>query len=77
MHRLLTSIVRGEATLSDLARLEDLCGMVRSTSLCGLGQSAPNPVLTTLRHFRDEYEAHIRDRWCPAGRCKIRQEVAA
>jgi bidirectional [NiFe] hydrogenase diaphorase subunit len=76
MHRLLTKIVRGEAEPPDLARLEELCDMVRNTSLCGLGQSAPNPVLTTLRYFRDEYEAHIRDRRCPAGRCKMRQEAA-
>jgi bidirectional [NiFe] hydrogenase diaphorase subunit len=77
MHRLLTSIVRGEASLDDVTRLEDLCDLVRSTSLCGLGQSAPNPVLTTLRYFRDEYEAHIKERRCPAGRCKIAQEVPA
>ncbi|MDD5302989.1 MAG: NADH-ubiquinone oxidoreductase-F iron-sulfur binding region domain-containing protein [Elusimicrobia bacterium] len=77
MHRILSGITRGTAQPADLGRLEELCDMVRSTSLCGLGQSAPNPVLTTLRYFRDEYEAHIRDRKCPAGHCKMSQEVPA
>ena len=57
----------GEATLDDLALLEELCDMVRETSLCGLGQAAPNPVLSTLRYFRDEYLAHIDGLRCPAG----------
>ncbi len=77
MHRVLDDITRGTASEGDLARLEELCDMVRNTSLCGLGQSAPNPVITTLRYFRDEYEAHIRDKRCPAGRCRISQEAAA
>ncbi len=59
IHGLLVKIGRGEATMADLARLEELCEMVRRTSLCGLGQNAPNPVLTTLRYFRDEYLALI------------------
>jgi len=71
MHGLLVKITRGEATLDDLALLEDLCEMVKATSLCGLGQGAPNPVQSTLRHFRDEYLAHIVDKTCPAGVCKI------
>ncbi len=60
MHRLLDRICRGEATAEELARLEELCHLVRETSLCGLGQSAPNPVLSTLRYFRPEYEARLR-----------------
>jgi bidirectional [NiFe] hydrogenase diaphorase subunit len=55
LHRLLTKILRREATLEDLERLEELCDLVRHTSLCGLGQTAPNPVLSTLRFFRNEY----------------------
>ena len=55
MHRLLDKIVKHEATAGDLAKLEDLCDMVRNTSLCGLGQNAPNPVVSTLRFFRNEY----------------------
>jgi bidirectional [NiFe] hydrogenase diaphorase subunit len=57
--------------MRDLELLEELCEMVQETSLCGLGQSAPNPVLSTLRHFRDEYEAHIKDHHCPAGVCEM------
>ena len=63
---ILNKITRGEATLGDLDILEELAEMVGSASLCGLGQTAPNPVLSTLRHFREEYEAHIIDRKCPA-----------
>lgn len=71
MYNLLTKITQGEATMQDLAMLEELCDLVRNTSLCGLGQAAPNPVLSTLRYFRDEYVAHIQDRKCPAGVCKL------
>jgi bidirectional [NiFe] hydrogenase diaphorase subunit len=60
MHGILEKITSGEATAADLALLEELCDLVMNTSLCGLGQSAPNPVLTTLRYFRDEYQSHIR-----------------
>jgi bidirectional [NiFe] hydrogenase diaphorase subunit len=70
MYHLLDKITRGEATLDDLALLEELCDMVKNTSLCGLGQGAPNPVISTLRYFRDEYIAHIVDKRCPAGVCK-------
>ncbi len=66
---ILEKICRGEGHLSDLALLEDLCETVRSASLCGLGQTAPNPVLTTLRYFRHEYEQHIREHRCVAGAC--------
>lgn len=71
MHRLLERITNGSATAADLKQLEALCPFVSQTSLCGLGQSAPNPVLSTLRYFREEYEAHIRDHHCPAGVCEM------
>jgi bidirectional [NiFe] hydrogenase diaphorase subunit len=71
MHRILERITDGSATLADLATLRDLCTMVCETSLCGLGQNAPNPVISTLRYFLDEYEAHIRDHHCPAGVCEM------
>ncbi|MGC8644024.1 MAG: complex I 51 kDa subunit family protein, partial [Isosphaeraceae bacterium] len=61
LHRLLTRIIERKATVDDLAQLESLCDLVKHTSLCGLGQSAPNPVLSTLRYFRDEYLALIRE----------------
>jgi NADH:ubiquinone oxidoreductase subunit F (NADH-binding) len=57
--------------------LEQLAELLRETSLCGLGQTAPNPVMSTLRYFRSEYEAHIRERRCPAGHCAIEVEVMA
>jgi NADH:ubiquinone oxidoreductase subunit F (NADH-binding)/(2Fe-2S) ferredoxin/Pyruvate/2-oxoacid:ferredoxin oxidoreductase delta subunit len=66
---LLEKITAGEGTMEDLVTLEELAHMVKDMSLCGLGQTAPNPVLTTLRYFRHEYEAHIRDKKCPALAC--------
>src|SRR5579862_6833647 len=69
MYNLLAKICEGKARQADLAMLEDLCDMVQHTSLCGLGQTAPNPVLSTLRYFRDEYVAHIEEHQCPAGVC--------
>ncbi len=66
---ILDRITRGEGTLEDLRELEELAHDVRDASLCGLGQTAANPVLSTLRYFRDEYLAHINDRRCPAGVC--------
>jgi NADH:ubiquinone oxidoreductase subunit F (NADH-binding) len=68
---LLDRISHGEATMDDLAQLEGLGSMVQRTSLCGLGQGAPNPIFSTLRYFRDEYLAHVVDRVCPAGVCAI------
>ena len=59
----------GEAGRAELALLEELCDVVQATSLCGLGQTAPNPVLTTIQHFRGEYEAHIHEKICPAHAC--------
>lgn len=74
MHRLLQRITDGEATLADLDQLQELCTMVKETSLCGLGQSAPNPVLSTIRYFLDEYTAHIRDHTCAAGVCDLNKQ---
>jgi bidirectional [NiFe] hydrogenase diaphorase subunit len=71
MYDLLRKICRGRATLDDLVLLEDLCDMVQNTSLCGLGQSASNPVVSTLRYFRDEYMAHILNKECSAGVCRF------
>jgi bidirectional [NiFe] hydrogenase diaphorase subunit len=68
---LLERITQGEATMDDLTQMERLGRMVQRTSLCGLGQGAPNPVFSTLHYFRDEYLAHIVDRVCPAGVCTI------
>lgn len=76
MYRILNKITRGEATLDDLALLEELCDMVKHTSLCGLGQGSPNPVQSTLKYFRDEYLAHIVEHRCPAGVCKIHEHEA-
>lgn len=67
---ILDKITKGEGTEEDLAILERLANGIKNTSLCGLGQNAPNPVLTTLRFFRDEYISHITDKKCPAGVCK-------
>lgn len=69
MLEILTRIVNGEGKDGDIALLEELCESVRDGALCGLGQTAPNPVLTTIRYFREEYEAHIREKKCPAHQC--------
>lgn len=70
MLEILTRIVNGEGKEGDIELLEELCTSIKDGALCGLGQTAPNPVLTTLRYFRNEYEAHIRDHKCPAKQCK-------
>lgn len=70
MARVLAAIAAGDGTAGDLVRLGGLAETVRRGSLCGLGQTAPNPVLTTLRYFRGEYEAHVLDKRCPALVCK-------
>ncbi len=70
MLEILTKITKGQATMEDLDKLEELCYYIKENSLCGLGQTAPNPVLSTLRFFRNEYEAHIKEKRCPAGVCK-------
>ena len=67
---MLDKITAGKATMEDLDRLEDLCNYIKANSLCGLGQTAPNPVLATLKFFREEYITHVRDKKCPAGVCK-------
>ncbi|MEZ3497616.1 MAG: NADH-quinone oxidoreductase subunit NuoF [Lachnospiraceae bacterium] len=67
---MLDKITAGKATMEDLDKLEDLCNYIKANSLCGLGQTAPNPVLATLKFFREEYLAHIQDKKCPAGVCK-------
>jgi len=75
MHTLLTRICEGTGTMEDLELLEDLCSTVKEASLCGLGQTAPNPVLSTLKYFRNEYIDHIMHKRCPAGVCKIEAPV--
>lgn len=70
MCELLDKITEGKGTMEDIATLEDLAYNIKDASLCGLGQTAPNPVLSTLKHFRHEYEAHVKDKTCPAGVCK-------
>ena len=73
MHHILECITNGSATMADLERMQELCTMVKETSLCGLGQSAPNPVLSTIRYFMEEYTAHITHHHCPAGKCTLDQ----
>ncbi len=70
LYEILDKITRGNGTLEDLDKLEELCYHIKANSLCGLGQTAPNPVLSTLRYFRDEYIAHVVEKRCPAGVCK-------
>jgi len=70
LYEMLEKITSGNGTLEDLDEMEKLCNYIKNNSLCGLGQTAPNPVLSTLRHFRDEYIAHVVDKKCPAGVCK-------
>jgi NADP-reducing hydrogenase subunit HndC len=70
LYEMLEKITKGQGTLEDLDKLEELCHHIKANSLCGLGQTAPNPVLSTLRYFRDEYIAHVVDKKCPAGVCK-------
>ena len=77
LYEILDRITKGEGKIEDLDKLEKLCYHIKENALCGLGQTAPNPVLSTLRYFREEYEAHIVEKKCPAGVCKalIRYEV--
>ncbi len=72
---ILDRIVRGQGQPEDLDLLQEVGEVVRAGSLCGLGQTSPNPVLSTLRYFRDEYESHVRDHRCPAGKCPMTPEV--
>ncbi len=77
MHTLLTRICEGRGTMEELDLLVDLCGTIKETSLCGLGQTAPNPVLSTLKYFKNEYIEHIVNKRCPAGVCNIEAAVPA
>ncbi|MCI8595847.1 MAG: NADH-quinone oxidoreductase subunit NuoF [Clostridia bacterium] len=70
LYEMLDKVTKGIAEMEDLDKMEELCYYIKENSLCGLGQTAPNPVLSTLRYFRDEYVAHVRDKKCPAGVCK-------
>lgn len=70
MYEILDRITKGKGEEGDIEKLETLAESIRQASLCGLGQTAPNPVLSTLRYFRDEYEAHVKEHRCPAGVCK-------
>ncbi|MDF2586680.1 MAG: NADH-quinone oxidoreductase subunit NuoF [Anaerocolumna sp.] len=70
LYEMLDKITKGQGTMEDLDKLEELCYHIKDNSLCGLGQTAPNPVLSTLRYFKDEYIAHVVDKKCPAGVCK-------
>ena len=67
---ILNKITSGNGTLEDIDKMEELCYYIKENSLCGLGQTAPNPVLSTLKYYRDEYEAHVVEHRCPAGACK-------
>ena len=70
MYEILTKITEGKGELEDIDRLEVLAKNIKNAALCGLGQTAPNPIISTLRYFRDEYIAHVVDKRCPAGVCK-------
>ena len=71
MRDILTRITEGKGKKGDIELLEELSALLSDAALCALGQQAPNPVLSTLKHFRDEYETHIKEKKCPAGVCKI------
>ncbi|HQD39241.1 MAG: NADH-quinone oxidoreductase subunit NuoF [Firmicutes bacterium] len=79
MLEILTRLTKGQGEDGDIEKLEALGNLIKSTALCGLGQSAPNPVLSTIKYFRDEYEAHIYEKRCPAGICQslLRYEIVA
>jgi len=76
MLEILTRITEGKGKDGDIEKLEKLASVIKSSSLCGLGQTAPNPVLSTIKYFRDEYEAHIKEKRCPAGECKALTKIA-
>jgi bidirectional [NiFe] hydrogenase diaphorase subunit len=71
IHDILARMTRGQSSESEFALLQELCGLLRETSLCGLGQAAPNPVISTMLHFRNEYDAHVHEHHCPAGHCTL------
>jgi NADP-reducing hydrogenase subunit HndC len=70
LYELLCKVTDGKATMEDLDKMEELCYYIKANSLCGLGQTAPNPVLSTMKYFRNEYETHVKEKRCPAGVCK-------
>jgi ferredoxin len=70
LHQIVEDICAGKGKKGDLEKIEALSDVIVKTSLCGLGKSAPNPVLSTIRYFREEYEAHIKEKRCPAGVCR-------
>ncbi len=70
LYEILDRITKGQGTMEDIPKMKELCHFIKENSLCGLGQTAPNPVLSTLQYFEDEYIAHIKDKRCPAGVCK-------
>ncbi len=70
LYEMLDKVTKGEGTMEDLDKMEELCYYIKENSLCGLGQTAPNPVLSTLKYFRDEYVEHVKNKRCPAGVCK-------
>ena len=75
MLEMLERITEGNGEPDDIEKLEKLANTIKASSVCGLGQTAPNPVLSTLKYFRDEYKAHIEDQKCPAGECKALAEI--
>jgi NADH-quinone oxidoreductase subunit F len=79
LHEILVNITEGKGTEADLVELQELSSVIMDTSLCGLGQTAPNPVLSTMKYFWDEYEAHVKEKRCPAGVCSklLRYEIIA
>lgn len=77
IYRILNKITQGTAEMRDLEQLQELCDLMKNTSLCGLGQTAPNPVISTLRFFHDEYLVHIQEKRCPAGVCRMQPEEKA
>jgi bidirectional [NiFe] hydrogenase diaphorase subunit len=77
MYDILRRITGGDASADDLEMLKSLCELLRETSLCGLGQTAPNPVLSTLKYFPQEYEAHIHEHRCLSGHCAMGKEALA
>ncbi len=70
LHDILEKITQGKGTMEDLDMLKNLGRVIKDTALCGLGQTSPNPILSTIDNFYDEYLAHIKDKKCPAGKCK-------
>lgn len=70
MNEILDKIIKGNGTMEDVELLKNLANVIKDTALCGLGQTAPNPVISTLDNFYDEYVAHVKDKKCPAGQCK-------